>query len=50
MRLLKLIIGRWPQEMLFLVGDDTFLARKGIQSFRSGYAPRRLPEHAEPNR
>ena len=33
MRLLKLIVGRWPQEMLFLVGDDTFLARKGSKVF-----------------
>jgi hypothetical protein len=36
MRLLKLIIGRWPQEMLFLVGDDTFLARKGSKVFGAG--------------
>jgi len=36
MRLLKLIIRSWPQETLFLVGDDTFLARKGSKVFGAG--------------
>lgn len=36
MRLLKLVIRCWPQDTLFLVGDDTFLARKGSKVFGAG--------------
>lgn len=36
LRLLKFILRRWPQETLFLVGDDTFLARKGSKIFGAG--------------
>lgn len=35
-RLLKFILRRWPQETLFLVGDDTLLARKGSKVFGAG--------------
>jgi DDE superfamily endonuclease/putative transposase ISC1217 len=36
MRLLNLVVRWWPQETLFLVGDDTFLARKGSKVFGAG--------------
>jgi hypothetical protein len=36
LRLLKLILRRLPQEPLFLVGDDTLLARKGSKVFGAG--------------
>jgi hypothetical protein len=36
LRLVKLIVSRWPQETLFVVGDDTLLARKGPKVFGAG--------------
>lgn len=35
-RLLKRIVRWWPQETLFLVGDDTLLPRKGVKVFGAG--------------
>jgi hypothetical protein len=36
LRLLRFILSRWPQETLFLAGDDTLLARKGPRVFGAG--------------
>jgi hypothetical protein len=36
LRLLDLMLRRFPQETLFLVGDDTFLPRKGAKVFGAG--------------
>lgn len=36
LRLLKFLLRRWPQETLFLVGDDTLLPRKGPKVFGAG--------------
>lgn len=36
LRLLELILRRFPQETLFLVGDDTFLPRKGAKVYGAG--------------
>jgi hypothetical protein len=36
LRLLKFILRRWPPAILFLVGDDTLLPRKGSKVFGAG--------------
>jgi len=36
LRLLVFILRRWPQAVLFLVGDDTLLPRKGAKVFGAG--------------
>jgi hypothetical protein len=36
LRLLKSVLRRWPQEILFLAGDDTLLPRKGPKIFGAG--------------
>jgi hypothetical protein len=36
LRLLTFILRRWPQQVLFLVGDDTLVPRKGPKVFGAG--------------